>query len=110
MESALFEGEEVRGVVVGARAFGEDVDGLAVFVHLLGGFVESGDGLGAGFALDEDGFAEGHCGGRERERVSDRNSRGGDLFLCTGFRDFFDLLNQPRMGTYIRLFFAVTLQ
>ena len=61
MESALFEGEEVRGVVVGARAFGEDVDGLVVVVHLLGGFVEGGDGLGAGFALDEDGLAEGHC-------------------------------------------------
>jgi hypothetical protein len=30
-------------------------------VHLRGGFVEGGDGLGAGFALDEDGFAECHC-------------------------------------------------
>ena len=61
VESALFEGEQVRVVVVAARAFGEDVDGLPVLVHLLGGGIEGGDGLGAGFALDEDGFAEGHC-------------------------------------------------
>lgn len=61
MESALLERQQVRVVVVAARAFGEDVDGLAVFVHLLCGLVESCDGLGAGFALDEDGFAESHC-------------------------------------------------
>ena len=53
----------VDGTPVGAGAFGEDVDGLPVFVHLRGGFVEGGDGLGAGFALDEDSFAEGHCWG-----------------------------------------------
>lgn len=61
VESALFEGQQVGVVVVAARAFGEDVDGLTVGVHLRGGFVEGGDGLGAGFALDEDGLAEGHC-------------------------------------------------
>jgi hypothetical protein len=60
VESTLFEREEVGVVVVAARAFGENVDGLAVLVHLLCGFVESGDGLRAGFTFDEDGFAESH--------------------------------------------------
>jgi hypothetical protein len=83
VESALLEGEEVRVVVVRARAFGEDVDGLAVLVHLVGGLVEGGHGLGAGFALDEDGFAEGHCG--EASRLATR-TRGGHC--CAGIRDF----------------------
>jgi hypothetical protein len=64
VESAFLEGEEVGVVVVAARAFGENVHGLTVLVHLLSGFVESGDGLRAGFAFDEDGFAESHWGKR----------------------------------------------
>ena len=91
VEGALFEGEEVWGVVVGAGAFGEDVDGLAVLVHLLGGSVKGGDGLGAGFALDENGFAEGHC---EEEGVL--LARG---CACDKEGSMVYLLNQPRIGT-----------
>jgi hypothetical protein len=60
VKSAFLEGEEVGVVVVAARTFGENVDGLSVLVHLLSGFVESGDGLRAGLAFDEDGFAKSH--------------------------------------------------
>jgi hypothetical protein len=56
MESALFEWEEVRVVVVASRAFGKDKDTLSVVVHLFGGVSECGKSLFARGALNEDGF------------------------------------------------------
>jgi hypothetical protein len=98
VERALFEGQQLRLVGVGARALGEDEDGLALGAHRACGRVEGGAGGGAVCAVDEDGFGERHWGvisgeGRDGEKGRERGR---------------DALNQPRMGAHFSDFFAVT--
>lgn len=60
VEGALFEGQQVGVLVVGAGAFGEDEDGLVGGVHVGGGGAEGGEGGGAVGAVNEDGVGERH--------------------------------------------------
>lgn len=61
VEGTLFEWQQIRVVVVAARALWKDVDALARGVHGFGGFGEGGESLRARGTLDEHGLGESHC-------------------------------------------------
>lgn len=105
MESALFERQHIRLGGVGAGAFGEDVDALALGIHHCGRGGECCTSIGAIAAVDEDCFAEGHCvirGLATRVR--------GKIRLWVDELGGRHVLNWPSKGVHLSERFAVTLQ
>jgi len=76
---------------------------LLLLPHDFGGAVEGEFSGLAVAAIDEDGFTKGHCGWRVLLGIHFFR------YVLFSWKEEY-LLNHPRMGTYLRLFLAVTLQ
>ena len=99
VEGALFERKHVRLRAVGPCAFRENENTLSLRFHCTRSTVEGESGGLAITAVNEDRLAEGHCAqgvksDHEHGRASTRKYS----------------LNQPRKGTHLSDFLAVTLQ